>query len=77
MGAGIKHKRTQTQLGDKRGSDCHVYRHIPREKQTELVWTRERERRARAHTTSAQHDGTMGEAERKTTVMNGGHHRGT
>ena len=77
MGAGIKHKRTQTQLGDKRGSDCQVYGLIPHEKATAVVWTRERERRARRHATSAQHDSTRGEAERKTTGKIDGHHRRT
>ena len=39
------------------------------------MWTREKERRARARATSAQHDSTRGKADRKTTVKTCGHHR--
>ena len=45
-----------TILEYKRDSECHNNRHIPHEKGAAVVWTREKERRARAHATSAQHD---------------------
>ena len=60
MGAGINHKRIETQLGDKRGGDCQVYGLVPHEKQTAEVWTRDMERRARRHATGSQHDSTRG-----------------
>ena len=34
--------------GDERGSECHTYGHIPHEKETVVVWTREKERREAA-----------------------------
>ena len=39
-----------------------------------MLWTREKERRARYHATSAQHDITRGKINRKTTVKMYGYH---
>ena len=56
MGAGCWHKETETQPRCKRGSECQTYGHIDlrHEKETAVVWKREKERRAREHTTSLQ-----------------------
>ena len=41
-----------------------------------MVWTREKERRARAHTTSPQHGSTRGKTKRRTTAKVHGYHPG-
>ena len=40
-----------------------------------MVWTLEKERRARAHATSAQHDSAMGKADMKTAAKMYGRHQ--
>ena len=34
--------------GEERGSECHTNGHIPHEKETVVIWTREKERREAA-----------------------------
>ena len=41
----------------------YTYGHIPHEKEASVIWIGEKERRARAHETSAKHDSTRGNAE--------------
>ena len=60
---------------DKRRSECHTCGHIPHEKEAAVVWTCEKERRARELATSAQHDSEKGKDEMKTTAKIDEHHQ--
>ena len=48
---------------------------MPHEKEAAVILTSDKERRARAHATSYQHDSTAGNAERNTTFKMYGYHQ--